>query len=125
MSKQLYNIIKSLELELLKPEVRGNAKRLDELLDDKFIEIGRAGKKYNKQDIIDLLTGSAKKASIGRVWKVTEFELVPLTSVLVMAMYRYDESHGRYKTRTLRSSIWKKEKGKWKMFFHQGTRSVH
>ena len=53
--------IKSLEVELLHPEVRKSKERLNELLADDFFEIGESGKNYNKQDILNDITGISPK----------------------------------------------------------------
>ena len=44
-----------LERELLRQEVRTNAARLAELLDDEFFEIGASGTVWTKREIIDAL----------------------------------------------------------------------
>ena len=51
---------------------------------------------------------------------LSNFEIYPLSKDIVLATYKiFDEIS---KQTSLRSSIWKREKGKWKMQFHQGTK---
>lgn len=55
MDHQLAKHIEDLEVSLLQPEVRRSAKKISELLADDFVEFGMFGKKYSKQDFVELL----------------------------------------------------------------------
>ena len=48
--------VKKLEIELLQYKTRQNRNRLDELLDDSFIEFAQDWKKYKKEEIIEILS---------------------------------------------------------------------
>ena len=107
-----------LELELHQPSVRKSRSRLEELLHDSFIEIGRSGKIYNKEQILTSLQSEATH----RVWS-QDYALQPISDGLVLLTYRSahvgpDESLTRF---SRRSSLWEKSEQGWKMRYHQGT----
>lgn len=104
--------LKQLEERLLKPEIRTSPEKLGELLADDFFEIGSSGKVLYENGI--------GNAGIGIVYmRLSDFEIYPLSDNIVLTTYKIlDEEK---KQVSLRSSIWRYRKGKWKMFFHQGT----
>lgn len=53
--------------------------------------------------------------------KMSDFEIHPLSDEIILATYRIYNEIG--KQHSLRSSIWKLNDGKWKMVFHQGTKT--
>lgn len=77
-----------------------------------IFEIGSSGKVLYKNGI--------GNAGIGIVYmRLSDFEIYPLSGNAVLTIYKiFDEGKKRV---SLRSSIWRYRKGKWKMFFHQGT----
>jgi hypothetical protein len=108
--------IKQLEEKLLTPEVRSSKSELQKLLADDFFEIGSSGKLLYKDEEI-------AADGIGLVkMKLSEFEIHPLSDELVLATYRiFNELANQH---SLRSSIWKRHDGIWKMIFHQGTKTT-
>jgi hypothetical protein len=48
-------LLRGLEEELLKPEVRRSADRLSHLLADEFVEFGSSGRIFDKRQIIESL----------------------------------------------------------------------
>lgn len=115
---QLAAQIKNLEIELLKPATRHSLERLNELLADDFMEIGASGKRYNKQDVLNVLPASVEKQFV-----LLEFEVKELSPQIVLATYRIEkEITGSDKENcSLRSSVWQKQNGQWRIIFHQGT----
>lgn len=81
--KQLANLIKDLEVELLQPDVRKSTDRLSELLDDNFLEFGVSGNRYNKQDILDYLPNCAEVK-----YTVHDFVVLEVSADTVLATYR-------------------------------------
>ena len=108
-----------LEEELLEPDVRKTATRVDALLADEFIEFGSSGRVFDKQAIIDTLRSeSPVRASL------TDFKALPLGPDVVLTTYRavrYD-ALGEQPIHSLRSSVWRLLDGRWQIVFHQGTR---
>jgi hypothetical protein len=107
--------LRQLEEKLLKPEIRTSKKELNNLLADNFFEFGSSGKVLYKDEGIG-------EGGIGEVkMTLSDFEIHPLSEDIVLTTYRiFNEGK---KQHSLRSSIWKFRDGKWKMFFHQGTKT--
>lgn len=112
--------LRELEIELHQFDVRSNRLRLDELLHDSFVEFGRSGGCYDKADIIALLL--AETESIPPPWS-QDYKMSELADGLVQITYKsaHVDSDGGLSRYTLRSSLWQKVDGKWKVRFHQGT----
>ena len=110
--------VMDLEMEVLQPETRKSAARLNELLADDFFEFTQSGGKSNKRDIIRCLPDSPEE-----VFSVREMEAKVLSSETILLHYIADRkviSSGEEK-RTLCSSIWQKRDEKWQLIFFQGT----
>lgn len=112
-SNDIFNKIKELELSLLTYDIRNSIDELNELIEDEFIEIGSSGKIYNKQDTIHSLPDENE-----RKFKTSNFKLTDLSNEMILVTYETEENL----LSTLRSSIWKKSSGNWKIIFHQGTK---
>ena len=104
--------IKSLELELVSPETRGNVARLSELISDDFEEFGCSGKIFRKQDILSRLPLSEPAK-----YELSNFAFKELAKDCILVTYSSIES-GRH---ALRSSIWVKKEKHWQMLHHQAT----
>jgi hypothetical protein len=118
INSQVTDHIRALEESLLTPEVRRSSDRLRELLSQDFIEFSASGRVYTRDDILrDLPQGREVEITMER------FELRALAADVVLATYRAckrspGKAGGRY---SLRSSIWVRYDGHWRMVFHQGT----
>lgn len=92
-------------------------KEFDELLADDFLEFGSSGNSYDKKAQLDAVKETNTNNSIQ--FTVTDFKIKLLASDVVLATYQtFRHNDSKY---ALRSSIWKKNYGKWQMIFHQGT----
>jgi glyoxylase I family protein len=111
--------IRALERALLQPEVRRSAARLDDLLADSFREIGSSGKMFTRADILEALPTETGEVA----FVMSDFEIVRLSADVVLATYAVARTTGSQTTRSLRSSIWTRTGGGWRMRFHQGTNS--
>jgi hypothetical protein len=108
--------IYALEQALLQPEVRRSAARLNDLLAEGFREIGSSGRVYTRDDILEMLP-----AETGAVFTLSGFETVQLSPDVVLATYAVSKTVDARIIRSLRSSIWQRVDGRWRMLFHQGT----
>jgi hypothetical protein len=109
--------LRTLELRLLQPG--GSAQDIGDLLATEFVEFGSSGRIYDKRQVIENLQRGT--ASI----ELSDFQATMLSPGLALATYvatRLDEK-GASSRRSLRSSIWKRIHGHWRMVFHQGTLS--
>ncbi len=116
--KTLTETIKRLEKSLHKPGFRKNPVKLNKIIADEFIEIGKSGKIWNKTAIIDAL-----KNEISTEITMTDFVLSVLSENLVLVIYTAHQitKDGSSESNSMRSSIWKLFGNDWKMIFHQGT----
>ncbi len=105
-------LLKSLELELVTPGVRGNPQRLNELLADDFQEVGSSGKIYRKQEVIELLSGDNSTG-----YSLSDFQFTSLASNCVLVRYEARVSEARSR----RSSVWVQASGRWQLLYHQAT----
>jgi hypothetical protein len=109
--------LRTLEQRLLQPG--GSAKDIGDLLAEEFVEFGSSGRTYDRRQVIENLQRGT--ASI----ELSDFKATTLLPGLALATYvatRLGET-GAPSTRSLRSSIWKRIHGHWRMVFHQGTLS--
>jgi hypothetical protein len=119
IEQSLTDHLRKLEEQLLQPEIRRSRERLDQLLADDFREFGSSERVYDKKQIIQALQDETP-----RRFSLDDFVAVPLAPEVVLVTYRATctvVSTGTV-THSLRSSIWKKQNGQWRMLFHQGTR---
>ncbi|MFO1310991.1 MAG: DUF4440 domain-containing protein [Burkholderiales bacterium] len=104
------------EQALLQPDVRKSQELADSLADE-FIEFGTSGRMYTRQDLVEALKAESPSrltTSHVRVFAVAEH--------VVLVAYMI-ERHGTPAVHTLRSSLWERKQGAWRMVFHQGTRT--
>jgi hypothetical protein len=115
ITKKLEYHIYDLENALLQPEVRQSAERISELLAEGFMEFGSSGRVYNYTpgDVYD----------IGSVYEMQDFKARRVSYGCILATYKAvrKDADGNAVSVTLRSSIWRRGGGAWKMVFHQGT----
>jgi hypothetical protein len=109
--------LRALEESLLQPDVRKSA-QLVALLADDFYEFGSSGEVYSRADLVALL--QAKSPSL---LTTSDFHVVRLGPDAAFLTYRIHR-HGEPPVHTLRSSIWRRAQGGWRMAFHQGTRTA-
>jgi len=105
-------IVARLERELLDPAVRSDASRVAGLLHPEFAEIGRSGRLWGRDDTLQALAGEEAEAV---ELDVLATEVVADGVILLTA--RTSDARGG----TLRSSLWQRSGGRWRLRFHQGT----
>jgi hypothetical protein len=117
------DLLRRLEEQLLRPEVRTSAEQVGRLLADDFIEFGSSGHAYDKPQIIEALRQEVPDPTI-RI-SLTEFVARRLAPEVILVTYRTTQRGGPEvpERSRLRSSIWRMVEGRWQMAFHQGTPS--
>jgi hypothetical protein len=117
--QELLELIRSLEVTLHQPAVRNAKSRLDALLHNDFLEIGRSGRTYNK---VEMLAHLELESLTTAVWSQDFHLTMPAFSV---ALLTYKSAHvnaqGELSHRALRSSLWQLAEAGWQLRFHQGT----
>jgi hypothetical protein len=113
-SKILLNHLYELEIE-----VRNDKNRLDELLHESFIEVGRYGKTYHKSDIL----ANLPKQAISGAIRSQDYNLEVLSNDLALITDKSAmmDENGNLSIHTFRPSLWQKVTGSWRIRFHQWT----
>jgi hypothetical protein len=115
----LLNELRQLEVELHSSETRRNRSRVELLLHPDFLEYGRSGTRYTRDDIL-------REVSAGSVLPVVHaqnFDLIVLAENVALLTYlsAHADAEGNLGRHTLRSSLWVRTDVGWQMQFHQGT----
>ena len=112
-SMTAHSLIQTAELELLESSTRGNAARVRELLHPDFVEIGRSGRRWTREEVIEALGREDKRP----VPDTDEWDFTQLAPHLVLATYRI-----RSGTRQSRhASVWDTSAAAPRLRYHQGT----
>jgi hypothetical protein len=113
--------LRKLEESLLDTAVRRDGERLRQLLADDFLEFGSSGRVWTRKSIIDLLATETNFFPP----QIEEFQCSFLSDKVALVTYRTVRTDAKTGERlaSLRSSIWTRTDGEWRMRFHQGTRT--
>ena len=109
--------LSALEERLLLPDVRKSAIETASLLDDDFREIGASGRSYTKAEVLEALKREPETR-----FEASGFAATPLggdAALLTFRVARLTADGGRVES--LRSSVWRRRDGRWRLLFHQGT----
>jgi ribonuclease HI len=101
-----------LEQELLDPEVRSDFGQLAYLLHPDYREVGQSGRLWDRDETVEALGEEAQRHEA--------FELLEASRLapdLIQVLYRTESRNGS----ALRSSLWQRTGGRWRLRFHQGT----
>ncbi|MDQ3681221.1 MAG: DUF4440 domain-containing protein [Actinomycetota bacterium] len=101
------------ELRLLEPSVRSNRAEVMSLLHDDFIEFGASGRVLDAAGIATTLEQEAGDEAVN----ATDLRPLHLATDVILLTYRIDH----HDHASLRSSIWLRSDGSWRIRFHQGT----
>ncbi len=114
--QQLRKELLGLEQKLVQPTVRESASECGKILGTDFIEYCSSGYLYQYQPNDTFPAGNCK-------WEIVDFEIRVLDPNWVHATYKAIEHNNAAKGMkyTLRSSLWQRSRGAWKLVFHQGT----
>ena len=109
------------EILLLDPGVRRNRAQVAALLTEDFLEFGSSGRIWSRDQILELLATENYSPPA-----LEDFACHRIADAVVLVTYRTIRANfesGRREI-ALRSSLWVKRAGKWRVRFHQGTRST-
>lgn len=112
--------LERLELLLMDPTVRRDRERVGRLLAEDFLEFGSSGRVWTREMTLEQLSTETYSPPV-----VDSFACTMLGKDVALVTYRAvrsNEATGE-RTVTLRSSVWTRMSGDWKMRFHQGTRA--
>jgi len=108
--------IRDLEEELWRADTRFNPKRMDELFAKDFYEIGRSGKVWSRNELLNM-----SRREFSAQLPLPGFTVRVLAEDTIQTTYRSAVTYGPQTEWAQRSSIWSKSSGKWQIRFHQGT----
>jgi hypothetical protein len=111
--------LRRLEMLLMDPGIRRTGDQMAALLHEDFVEFGASGRVWTRDAMLELLATENYTPP-----NVEEFTCEALALQVVLVTYRAIRTDDqRQRITTLRSSIWMRESGAWKIRFHQGTRA--
>lgn len=119
-SAQLLSLIQALETGLHQYAIRSDAGMVNKLLHKDFVETGRSGQIYTREQSLSALAAETSQSEI----QASDFALAILADGVVLLTYKsfQQDAAGIISKRALRSSIWMmSEDANWQMRFHQGT----
>jgi hypothetical protein len=111
--------LERLERELHTPEVRGAARRLAALLHPEFVEIGRSGRTYSRDEVL----GEFSATPFEHVVWSQDYVASTVIAGVILLTYRtaHVGSDGALDQFTARASLWQQTPAGWQLRFHQGT----
>jgi len=112
--------LQTCEQALLDPAVRRDRRRVSELLTEDFLEFGSSGRVWTREQILEFLETENYQPPAMEVFKCA---LIADGVALVTYRTVRTDAVTSGKATTLRSSLWTKESGTWRVRFHQGTRT--
>jgi glyoxylase I family protein len=107
-----------LEQSHLRSGVRSSPESMRELLAEEFVEFGSSGRVFDRTAVMASISDQADFGS--RVDDFVVCRLVPDVALTTYRLSAWTESGGPVRV-TLRSSVWVKRSGRWRLVFHQGT----
>ncbi len=115
----LCSLLRQLEERLLDASVRNDRDAVGQLLTEDFREFGSSGRTYTKAEIVEALANEDPQSL-----HLTDFACDRLSSDVSLVTYRSHRPGPDGATiSALRSSVWVRTDGLWRMRFHQGTRA--
>jgi hypothetical protein len=114
--------IAALEQSLLDASIRADRDRVADLLSDDFVEFGSSGRVWTKETTLPLLAAEGPDATTKPSVTDLRVRLLGADAALITYVVRR-QTLGETEMATLRSSVWRREGEKWRMLFHQGTRT--
>jgi hypothetical protein len=116
LSKQDRAALERLEEELWREETRFDRKRMSEIIALDFLEYGRSGRIYRREESLAL-----SRQPIDAVLPLPDFQARLLHSDVAQITYNSVITYDGVVQRARRSSIWSRTPGGWVLRFHQGT----
>jgi hypothetical protein len=118
----IVDLVRRLELSLLQPDVRQSPSQVATLLADDFVEFGASGRIFDKAQVVAGLAAEQHEPPARRT--VDQMKIRLLAEGVALVTYRVESRRdGGAAVTSLRSSIWTREAGHWRLSFHQGTTS--
>ncbi len=116
---ELLQDLQKLEAELHHPGVRCSREQLERLLHPGFHEVGRSGRQYNRETVIQYLAAAEVQPNV----ESQDYAVTELAQGCSLLTYRsvHRQPDGALTEPALRSSLWLLTPMGWQLFYHQGT----
>jgi len=108
------DVLYEAEMALTDPEVRRSREHVEALLHPEFSETGSSGEVYDRERMIEMMTGESPGEVI-----IRDFVAAPMSEDIALVTYR---SVGLSGQEARRSSVWIRVGERWQLRHHQGTR---
>jgi hypothetical protein len=108
--------LEGLEEELWREETRFDIRRMEALLAPDFVEFGRSGRVYRREDTL-----AVPRGPIDAVLPLPGFRARSLSPDIAQVTYDSAVTYGGVLQHARRSSIWSRTEASWVLRFHQGT----
>jgi len=105
--------VEQLERDLLSSPVRADRERLEHMLHPAFIEIGRSGRRWTRDDMIAELIASPDTSDV----EVHDLAAAAIAEDVLLVTY----ITRRNDSTVHRSSLWVRHQDRWTVRFHQAT----
>ncbi|SEQ82832.1 hypothetical protein SAMN04488038_11149 [Solimonas aquatica] len=109
--------LRTLEAELHHPGVACSGERLAQLLHPQFHEVGRSGRRYDRDTVIAHLAQARGPTALA----AQDYVLQALGPDCALLCYQSLHREGDGTQTALRASIWRRTPQGWQLFYHQGT----
>jgi len=116
LSETDHRDLRLLEEELWREETRFDRKRMDSIIALDFIEFGRSGRTYNREECL-----AATRIPIDAVLPLPNFAIRLVHADVALVTYDSEMKHEGDILCARRSSIWSRTASGWQLRFHQGT----
>ena len=116
LSQRDRDTLQRLEEELWREETRFDIGRMEELLAPDFVEFGRSGRVYRREDTL-----AVPRGPIDAVLPLPGFRVRSLSPEIAQVTYDSAVTYGGVVQRARRSSFWSRTAAGWGAGFHQGT----
>lgn len=105
--------LRDAELELLDSTTRQDGDRVRALLHPEFVEIGRSGRRWNRDEIVEVMAFEPERVTP----ETGDWEFVALSEDVTLVTYVVHTFEGDSR----HSSVWDTSTGEPVLRFHQGT----
>jgi hypothetical protein len=108
--------LRCLEESLWRAETRFDRDHMNEVLAPDFLEFGRSGRVYRREDTLDV---PAQRIDV--TLPLGKFAVRSIAADVALVTYVSEVTYGEVNEVANRSSLWSRHAGGWRIRFHQGT----
>jgi hypothetical protein len=114
LSAEDHDQLRRLEESLWRAETRFDRDHMSEVLAPDFLEFGRSGQVYGREDVLNDPAQPIEAT-------LAKFVVRSIAADVALVTYVSEVTDGQVKELANRSSLWSRSAGGWRIRFHQGT----